>query len=218
MAVTIRSSGTTTSGTLLGRLSTLPRKRVTEKRMPRLALYTFGVLKMPLADPGLPTQEFHQSVTAIYDRIDQCPGYVAHAAPVDLSKGAHFDCDWAGWGEFVAPAWYQSGRTAETTALAATLSLWTDLQSAYDFVYTGLHRAALNRRYDWFEKTGRPGLVFWWVADGTVPTWQDAVPKLEYLQDHEPAPQAFTFRHPFNQDGTPATLGTIGGPDSLAAH
>lgn len=46
----------------------------------------------------------------------------------------------------------------ETTALAATLSLWTDLRPAFDAIYTGLHREALNRRYDWFERT-RTGLL-----------------------------------------------------------
>ena len=34
--------------------------------------------------------------------------------------------------------WYGKGRTVETTALAATLSLWTDLRPAFDAVYTGL--------------------------------------------------------------------------------
>lgn len=174
--------------------------------MSHLALYTFGVLKVPFLDPGPATQEFHESIGTIYGGIDQTPGYVSHAAAVDPGKGAHFDWNWAQASEFVVPAWYRKGRTAETTALAATLSLWTDLRSAYDFVYTGLHRVALNRRYDWFEKTGQPGLVFWWVADTVAPTWQDGVTKLEYLQKHEPVPQAFTFQNPFDPDGTPAAL------------
>lgn len=91
----------------------------------------------------------------------------------------------------------------ETTALAATLSLWTDLRSAFDSIYTGLHRAALNRRYDWFERTGHPGYVFWWVADGTIPTWQDGVSRLEHLHEHGSAPYAFTFHRSFDPGGTP---------------
>ena len=46
----------------------------------------------------------------------------------------------------------------ETIALDATLSLWTDLRPAFDAICTGLHREALNRRYDWSERTGRPCL------------------------------------------------------------
>ncbi|CAM5608998.1 hypothetical protein SGLAM104S_04868 [Streptomyces glaucescens] len=38
---------------------------------------------------------------------------------------------------FTVSTWYGKGRTPETTALAATLSLWTDLRPAFDAVYTG---------------------------------------------------------------------------------
>ena len=113
-----------------------------------------------------------------------------------------FDLDWGAWGEFAVPTWYDKGRTVETAALAATLSLWTDLRPAFDAVYAGPHREALNRRYDWFERTGHPGYVFWWVSDGVTPTWQDGVSRLEHLHDHGSAPHAFTFHHPFTPEGT----------------
>lgn len=113
-------------------------------------------------------------------------------------------------GEFAVPAWYDKGRTPETTALAATLSLWTGLRPACDAVYTGLHRKALNRRYDWFERTAHPNHVFWWVSDGVIPTWQDGVARLEHLHRHGSAPDAFTFRHAFAPDGTPAAQGGAG--------
>ncbi|MEU3465420.1 DUF3291 domain-containing protein [Streptomyces sp. NPDC006733] len=184
--------------------------------MPHLALYTFGILKSPLADPTPLTREFQDSGEPIYRYIGQHPGHLAHAAAADGARGTHFDADWGAWGEFAVPTWYGKGRTAETTALAATLSLWTDLRSAFDAVYTGLHRQALNRRYDWFEKTGHPGYVFWWVSDGAIPTWQSGVSKLEHLHDHGSAPHAFTFRHPFSPEGTPARFEGIG-PHSKAA-
>lgn len=115
--------------------------------MPHLALYTFGVLKSPVADPAPLTREFQDTGGPVYQKISQHPGYLAHAEAADDGQGAHFDLDWGAWGEFVVPAWYGKGRTAETIALAATLSLWTDLHSAFDAIYTGLHREALNRRY-----------------------------------------------------------------------
>ncbi|MGK5631844.1 DUF3291 domain-containing protein [Streptomyces sp. URMC 123] len=176
--------------------------------MPQLALYTFGVLKSPLTDPAPLTREFHESGEAVYREIGRHPGYIAHARAADRSLGARtdFDSDWGEWGEFAVPAWYGKGRTAETVALAATLSLWTDLRSAFDAVYTGLHRAGLNRRYDWFERTGHPGHVFWWVADGAIPTWRDGVSRLEHLHDHGSAPYAFTFHHSFDPGGAPTGL------------
>lgn len=173
--------------------------------MSPLALYTFGVLKSPLTDPARPTQEFYESGAAVYREMSARPGYIAHAEAADHSRGNLFDSDWGEWGEFSVPAWYRKGRTVETTALAATLSLWTDLRSVFDSVYTGMHRTALNRRHDWFERTEHPGYVFWWVPDGTQPTWQDGVTRLEHLHDHGPAPHAFTFHHAFDPNGTLTT-------------
>ncbi|WP_369208059.1 DUF3291 domain-containing protein [Streptomyces sp. PU-14G] len=179
--------------------------------MPQLALYTFGILKSPLADPAPLMREFHESGEAIYREIGRHPRYLARAEAADRSLGARtdFEADWGEWGEFAVPAWYGKGRTAETVALAATLSLWTDLRSAFDAFYTGPHRAALTRRYDWFEKTGHPGYVFWWIADGTIPTWQDGVTRLEHLHDHGAAPYGFTFHHAFDPGGTPTGLTDI---------
>ncbi|MFC8918420.1 DUF3291 domain-containing protein [Streptomyces sp. NPDC057116] len=178
--------------------------------MPHLALYTFGVLKSPLADPAPLTRAFHDSGEAIYQTISRHPGYLAHAEAADGEAGSHFDLDWGAWGEFAVPAWYGKGRTVETTALAASLSLWTGLRPAFDAIYTGLHREALNRRYDWFERTEHPNHVFWWVSDDVIPTWREGVSRLEQLRDHGSAPHAFTFRHPFAPDGTPTTIKGIG--------
>ncbi|MFC9123213.1 DUF3291 domain-containing protein [Streptomyces sp. NPDC057067] len=172
--------------------------------MPQLALYTFGVLKSPLADPAPLTREFYDIGEAVYREIDRRPGYLARAEALDGVPGMLFGADWGAWGEFAVPAWYDKGRTADTTALATTLSLWTGLRPAVDAVYTGLHRTALNRRYDWFERPAHPNYVFWWVSDGETPTWQDGVSRLEHLHDHGPTPRAFTFRHSSTPEGTPA--------------
>ncbi|MCS0602677.1 DUF3291 domain-containing protein [Streptomyces sp. LP11] len=171
--------------------------------MPRLALYTFGVLKSPLTDPGPLTRALHTSGEAVYRKISRHPGYLARAEAADGCRGTHFDLDWGAWGEFAVPTWYGKGRTAGTIALDATLSLWTDLPLAFDAIYTGPHRAALNRRHDWFERTEHPSHVLWWVPDDEIPTWQDGVSRLEHLHAHGSAPHAFTFHRVFAPDGTP---------------
>ncbi|MGE9694269.1 MULTISPECIES: DUF3291 domain-containing protein [unclassified Streptomyces] len=168
-----------------------------------LALYTFGVLKSPLADPAPLTRAFHDRGAAVYERIAAHPGYLAHAEPAPGGRGTHFDLDWGAWGEFVVPDWYGKGRTPETVALAATLSLWTGPGSAFDAVYAGLHREALNRRSDWFERTGHPGHVLWWAPEEAIPTWRDGVSRLDHLHDHGSAPHAFTFQRLFTPQGTP---------------
>ncbi|WP_458316044.1 DUF3291 domain-containing protein [Mycolicibacterium brisbanense] len=171
--------------------------------MPHLALYTFGVLKLPLADSTPLTREFYDIGAAVYGQISRQPGYIAHAEPADGNRGELFGADWGAWGEFTVPKWYCKGRTVETTALAATLSLWTGLRAAADAIYTGVHREALNRRYDWFERLGNPNHVCWWIPEEAIPVWRDGVSKLEHLHDHTPGPDAFTFHHSFAPDGAP---------------
>ncbi len=171
--------------------------------MPRLALYTFGVLKSPLSDPGPITREFYDIGEAVYRRIRAHPGYLGRAEPEGGEHGVLFGADWGAWGEFAVPAWYAKGRTPDTTALAATLSLWTDLRSARDAVHTGLHREALTRRHDWFERSRHPTHVLWWVPEDATPTWREGVGKLERLHHHGPAPQRFTFPQPFTPEGAP---------------
>ncbi|MFE9406632.1 DUF3291 domain-containing protein [Streptomyces sp. NPDC006530] len=184
--------------------------------MPRLALYTFGVLKSPLADPSPLTREFQDSAEPIYREIGQHPGHLGRAVPVEGSRGSHFELDWGAWGEFAVPTWYDKGRTVDTTALAASLSLWTGLRPAFDAVYTGLHREALNRRYDWFERTAHPSHVFWWVSDAVTPTWQDGVSRLEHLHDHGSVPRAFSFHQPFSKEATPLSIKGLGFGDQPA--
>ncbi|WP_329134603.1 DUF3291 domain-containing protein [Streptomyces sp. NBC_00670] len=169
--------------------------------MPQLALYTFGVLKLPLADCGALTREFYEVGEGVYREISGRPGYVGHAEAVGGGRGSHFDVDWGVWGEFVVPGWYGKGRAAESVALAATLSVWSGVRSAFDAVYSGLHRAALSRRHDWFERSGEPSHVCWWVSDGAIPTWRDGVARLERLDACGAAPCAFTFYDSFGPDG-----------------
>ncbi|UNS99977.1 DUF3291 domain-containing protein [Streptomyces tubbatahanensis] len=185
--------------------------------MSHLALYTFGVLTSPLADPGPATREFYDIGETVYRTMSRHPGYLARAEAADGDRGVFFEADWGAWGEFAVPSWYGKGRTAETIALATTLSLWTGLRPAFDAIYTGVHRAALNRRYDWFERAEHPGYVFWWVSEGATPTWRDGVARLEHLHDHGPAPHAFTFRHAFTPEGTPTSVKGSGPRSDRAA-
>lgn len=178
--------------------------------MPHLALYTFGTLKSPLVDPAPLTEEFYDVGATVYQEISRHPGYLAHAEAADGERGVFFEADWGAWGEFAVPAWYSKGCTRETTALAATLSLWTGLSPAVDAIYTGLHRRALTRRHDWVERTEYPNYVTWWVSEDAIPAWRDGVSRLEHLHDHGAAPHAFTFHHSFAPDGTAARAGSVG--------
>jgi hypothetical protein len=85
--------------------------------------------------------------------------------------------------------------------MITTLSLWRDVETARQFAYGGLHRAALKRRSDWFHKPEWPSYVLWWTADGQVPTWEEGARKLEALADDGPTRAAFNFAKCFDPPG-----------------
>ena len=69
---------------------------------------------------------------------------------------------------------------------ARTLSLWRDLEAVHAYAYRGFRARALRLRTEWFVKPLWPTYVAWWVTEGEEPTWEDAVARLDYLQDHGP--------------------------------
>jgi hypothetical protein len=86
-----------------------------------------------------------------------------------------------------------------------TLSLWQDVEAARGFVYNGLHKSALQRRYDWFVKGDFPGYVLWWVAAGAFPTWGEGARNLEALADNGSARSGFNFSDSFDDQGAPVS-------------
>ncbi len=77
------------------------------------------------------------------------------------------------------------------------LTVWESIDSLADFVYRSGHVGFLRRRREWFEAPSEPILCLWWVPEGTIPTVDDAVARLEHLRTHGPTQAAFTFRHRF---------------------
>lgn len=82
------------------------------------------------------------------------------------------------------------------------VSVWDSLQALRDFAYAGTHLEFLRRRREWFESTGTPSLVLWWVPAGHRPALEEAAERLQWLEARGPAPQAFTFRESFPPPGT----------------
>jgi hypothetical protein len=55
----------------------------------------------------------------------------------------------------------------------------------------------LRRRREFFEVPTQPILCVWWIPEGTIPTVDDALARLEHLRANGPTPTAFTFRQRF---------------------
>ena len=172
--------------------------------MPRLALYTFGVLKAPAGSASL--ADFVAMAPAVFAEAEGSDGFFGHAtaARPDLAGKSKFGEDFGPWGIGVAPRFYEPFAKPGEEAMLATLSLWRDIEVAREFAYGGLHRSALKRRGEWVRKPEWPGYVLWWAADGRVPTWEEGARKLEALADDGPSGAAFTFTKCFDAAGAPA--------------
>lgn len=69
------------------------------------------------------------------------------------------------------------------------LSVWESMDTFRGFVFRGTHRDFLRRRGEWFEAGSQA--VLWWVPAGTVPTLDDALARLRFVQRFGPTAHAF---------------------------
>lgn len=77
------------------------------------------------------------------------------------------------------------------------LSVWADVQSLSDYVYTSAHTEMLKRRREWFDKIEQAHMVLWWVPAGHRPDVEEAAGRLAHLREHGPSAHAFSFRRAF---------------------
>ena len=77
------------------------------------------------------------------------------------------------------------------------VSVWESIETLQQYVFKSFHSEFLKRRKEWFYKYGKVHTAMWWVEAGQVPTLQEAVDKLAYLQEQGASVEAFTFKDRF---------------------
>ena len=87
------------------------------------------------------------------------------------------------------------------------MSVWTDRQSLFDYVYRTAHREIMAKRRQWFERPDAGYQVLWWVPAGSRPTPAEGMARLDALRRDGPTPFAFTFKsvYPPGAEGGPST-------------
>ncbi|MDX8352327.1 DUF3291 domain-containing protein [Cognatiyoonia sp. IB215182] len=73
----------------------------------------------------------------------------------------------------------------------ANLSVWETPAQLETFVFGTLHNTFLKRRQAWFEALEQMHFVMWWVEEGTEPTLDEALAKLDHRAAHGDSPDAF---------------------------
>jgi Domain of unknown function (DUF3291) len=77
------------------------------------------------------------------------------------------------------------------------MSVWSDIDSLFRYVYQSNHIEIFKRRKEWFEKMPEMHMALWYVPAGEMPTVKMAIERLTYLRNHGETPYAFSFRKKF---------------------
>jgi len=82
--------------------------------------------------------------------------------------------------------------------MIVNMSVWTDVESLRQYVFTPGHIEIMRQRRAFFTPMDTPYAVLWWVPAGHIPTLDEAKERLDLLTAEGPSPRAFTFRseHP----------------------
>lgn len=87
-------------------------------------------------------------------------------------------------------------RPYDDDMLLINLSVWKSIEALHTFTYKSTHAELLRDRKQWFSKM-EIYLGLWWIPAGHIPTTTEAKEKLDYLAEHGPTAQAFTFTKRF---------------------
>ncbi|WP_405806103.1 DUF3291 domain-containing protein [Streptomyces sp. NBC_00210] len=85
--------------------------------------------------------------------------------------------------------------------LLVNISVWRDPNALTAFMYQGMHRELLGRRYEFFERVEEVMTTLWWVDPGHRPTVAEAEERLRHIREHGPTRRAFTLRTSFPPPG-----------------
>lgn len=75
------------------------------------------------------------------------------------------------------------------------MSVWESVEALKDYVYRTDHVEFFRRRAEWFVPDAKR-VALWWVRPGEIPTVDDAVRRVEFLERRGPSPYAFGFGRP----------------------
>ena len=145
-----------------------------------LAQLNVATLLAPLDDPRL--KDFVAGLDHINALADASPGFV-----------------WRLVGEEGANA--TDIQPTADPLLLMNMSVWTDAESLFDFVYRTAHTPVMAKRRDWFGRFEGAYMALWWIPAGTIPTINEGLSRLWHLDRFGPTPHAFTFKMRFPPPG-----------------
>ena len=80
----------------------------------------------------------------------------------------------------------------ETQGWLVNMSVWESLEDLKAFIRTPLHFSIMKRRAEWFQPT-RVSMCLWWVTEGHIPSFPEALDRLRHLEENGPSRLSFHF-------------------------
>jgi len=91
-------------------------------------------------------------------------------------------------------------RPFEDDWLLVNMSVWESVEQLKNFTYQTAHAEVMRKRRQWFEPHTEMYFVLWWVPAGHIPTVQEAIERLHYMQANGETAHAFTFKRTFEPE------------------
>jgi hypothetical protein len=143
--------------------------------MAQLAQLNIARMKVPYDDPLM--KGFIDALEPMHELSDNSPGFVWR-----LESDQNPEPELAA---FEASGWL------------VNMSVWQSIDDLKAFVMAPYHLSIMRRRAEWFEKTREETMVLWWIEDGCIPSFTEAMERLHCLRDNGPTSYAFSFPSPF---------------------
>ena len=142
-----------------------------------LAQINVGTLVAPQGDPRV--QPFFDALDDVNALADAAPGFVWRLQ----SEGGN--------ATDIQPT--------PDPLLIVNMSLWTDADALFDFVYRSGHVQQMARRREYFARFDGAYQALWWVPAGHRPSVEEGLSRLWMIDRHGPTSMAFTFKARFPQ-------------------
>lgn len=82
--------------------------------------------------------------------------------------------------------------------IIVNMSVWTDVDALFRYVYHSDHVEIFKRKKEWFHKMEDMHMAMWYIEDHVYPSVLDARERLNYIRKHGETPYAFTFKNRFS--------------------
>lgn len=149
-----------------------------------LAEFNIGLLRAELDSPQL--ADFVAQLDPINALAEAAPGFVWR-----LTDEVNNDAT--------------GNRPYDDEMIIINFSVWTSVETLWDFAYRSAHLEIMRRRREFFHRMLEPYLVLWWVPAGELPSVREAMDRLAHLRAHGPSPYAFTFKQRYDQPAVAAS-------------